>query len=179
MENKFLLALFASLATLPLAAQPLVAHDEEGNRIVIWTSSQSGAITIQSTTFLQGAGWLPTITLSSPLRYVVSNPILAINKLNQAVVVWESYDPLLEIHCVESTRTVVGQAWSEPFILSSKEEDATQADSHLSLDDNGHTCVIWTSSFTGSPNQVHIRSSMSDFSNGWSEPVTLSCSELR
>ncbi len=160
---------------IPLFAHTQVLHDQEGNRIAVWTEITDGGTLIKSSTYLKQYGqWLPATFLSSQDRSVTSYPTVALNTHQQVVVAWESYDPTLKIHCIESVRGKLGQGWSAPDVVSEMQENAQHADCQVTIDDHGQICLTWSAFFLGHPEMKYVRNACSDFDHHWRDPETLS-----
>ncbi|MES2344462.1 MAG: hypothetical protein V4494_00790 [Chlamydiota bacterium] len=165
------LALLASVS----AFQPSVIQDMHGNRVILWMSLKEEALSIHALTAFKEEGISAPIVLSTQERSVVSAPKIVMNNSGQILAAWNSYDSSARKHCLEVVTYAASSGWSSAIVLSdSNDEDVKIGDVQLSLDDEGHIAIVWTSTITESLINPQIRLATGTLGKSWSTPVTIS-----
>jgi hypothetical protein len=169
--NFFPSLLLASISTF----QPSIVQDTHGNRVVLWLSLDESVISIHASMIFKNGDVIPSQVLSTRERDVVSAPKIEINQLGQMLVVWNSYDSKVHRHCLEAVTYSNDLGWSPAVVLSdSSYEDVKVGDFQLSLDDEGHIAIVWTSLLNKFPVNPQIRLTVAALGQSWALPTTIS-----
>ncbi len=119
-----------------------LGFDASGNAIAVWSQNDGSQFSVYGNRFVAGTGWgsaslLETID-TQPADFVM-NPILAVDKSGNALVVWPHSDGTREN--LWSNRYDVSTGWGSPELLEIHNETAVYP--ALAMNSSGTAIVVW------------------------------------
>jgi hypothetical protein len=148
------------------AEQPMVAVNEAGAAVAVWTQELGPDEEVaQAATRPPGGGWSAPVTLSSVQR-VIERPRAAIDAAGNATAAWSGTQAIFIT--VEAASLEAGGGWGPAKPISAASHDVAVAES------NGRAIVTFSHKIESETPYYTIESSQRPPGGEWSTPVRLS-----
>ncbi len=160
---------------LPYEEGPSVAMSSSGEAVIAWDQwvgeGPPASQAVVSRSFVDTAWSIPE-PVGTPVEYWPSCPVVAIDSLGNAIVVW----PNINNSTLWGRSYTVGQGWGTPVLVSGDRNcslapiiamDAMGNAMVLWLESEGNSSIIWTCSYAGvepQPDMIVIEPDLSDIS---------------
>jgi hypothetical protein len=124
----------------PDALAPVLAVDQRGDGVIVWTSSAPAGLSVSVSVRLPGKAWKAPVVLDTAKTGAVA-PKVALDSRGDALLVWTRVTDGKSR--VRAARLPAGSTvWSAPQTLSRPGADALTP--RAALDGNGDGAVVWT-----------------------------------
>jgi hypothetical protein len=146
-------------------SSPRIASDGAGNIVAVWRSVDGDLSAIESASRPAGGSWTEPQRISTP-ALATESPKLAMDKLGNAVAVWQRSDGQSSV--VQAAIRPAGGPWSEAQDLSAPGDVAFNADVAAKA---GQVTAVWT---VLRDRQTVIETSSRPIAGPWAPPQRLS-----